>query len=204
MTRPKVSALLAFAALVLPLLFPPVLAQNADAQIIIYLQPSATVNATYQVQVIRLEGNVTVIKPPKVLLTVYLSTTSEGGWNCDCSPDTIYFTDFDFAAFTCAVSIPAKEVNTTAAITIHALCDGFGTTGEAYASATITVVGNVPTNGTIEQAPPTWGLNSPLEKAVGLTLPAIALVAVVITVSVTTAALFVRRRKRRLAAPPPQ
>jgi hypothetical protein len=200
----RAAAFLAALGLFFLALLPAMPAQNAGAQMSLDLEPSATTNISYSRQTVRLNGTISVEKPPKVLLTVYFTCICDVGWNCECSPSTVWFTDTREAAFTCAVGIPAKATNTTATVTVHAMSDGVGTIGDAYANATVTVVGSLPTNGTISPAPGPWGLNSPLEKAVGLTLPAIALVAVVITVSVTAAALFVRRRKRRPAAPPPQ
>jgi len=200
----RTAALLATCGIVLLSLCPPVPAQNPGAQMSISLEPSATTNISYNRQTVRLNGTITVEKPPKVLLTVYFSCSSDVGWNCECSPNTIYFTDTREAAFTCAVGIPPKATNTTATIIVHAVSDGVGTTGEAFANATVTVTGSLPVNGTIAPAPATWGLNSPLEKALGLTLPGIALVATAIIVPAAAAAYYIRRRRRRTAAPPPE
>jgi len=198
------AALLAASALVLAALFPQFPAQNVGARIFLDLEPSATVNESYMRQTVRLNGNMTVEKPPKVLLTVHLICTNDAGWNSECSPNTIDFVDTTEAAFTCAVTIPPKATDTTATVVVHAVSDGLGTTSEAYANATVTVVGSLPTNGTLAPAPGPWGLNSPLEKALGLTLPGIALVATIIIITVAVAVFLARRRKRKSDSPPPQ
>jgi len=204
MPRRGAAALLAVSALALAALFPQVPAQNVGARIFLDLEPSATVNESYMRQTARLDGIITVEKPPKVLLTVHLICTNDAGWNSECSPNTIDFVDTTEAAFTCAVTIPPKATDTTATVVVHAVSDGLGTTSEAYANATVTVVGSLPTNGTLAPAPGPWGLNSPLEKALGLTLPGIALVATIIIFTVAVAVFLARRRKRKSDAPPPQ
>ena len=204
MPRRGAAALLAVSALALAALFPQVPAQNVGARIFLDLEPSATVNESYMRQTARLDGIITVEKPPKVLLTVHLICTNDADWNSECSPNTIDFVDTTEAAFTCAVTIPPKASNTTATVVVHAVSDGLGTTSEAYANATVTAVGSLPTNGTLAPTPGPWGLNSPIEKALGLTLPAIALVATVIIVVVVVVMFLVRRGRRRSEAPPPQ
>jgi hypothetical protein len=204
MPHRRLAVLFAMAAILLAGAPQPAISQNAGAQIILGLESSAAVNATYERQTVRLNGNITIDKPPKLRVTAYLISTNDQGWSVACSPAEFFFIDSDVKPFTCAVGIPPKAMNTTAHIVVHALCDGYGTTGEAFVNATVTVSGSLPTNGTIAPAPGPWGLNSPLEKFFGLTLPGLALAATAVIVPLVVAAFFLRRRKRRQAALPQQ
>jgi hypothetical protein len=200
----RAAALAAATMLTAIALVPGTPAQYAGAELDLNMESSATVTASYSSQSVRLDGNITVDKPPKVRVTVYLVTANDAGWVTECSPSEFFFMDTYTAAFTCAVHIPAKTTDTVAAVTVHAFLNGYGPTSDYYANATITVAGSLPVNGTMSAAPGTWGLNSPLEKALGLTLPGIALVATLIIVPAVAVAWFLRRRRRRAAAPPPQ
>jgi len=171
MPRRKLAVLFALGALLLAGAPQLALSQNAGAQIILNMESSATVNATYARQSVLLYGNITIDKPPKVRVTAYLISTNDQGWSVGCSPNEFFFIDSDVKPFTCSVGIPPKAMDSTAHIVVHALCDGYGTTGEAFVNATVTVSGSLPTNGTVAQAPGSWGLNSPPEKFFGLTPP---------------------------------
>ncbi len=193
----KAAALMALAALVAASLGPAAPAQTPGAQVDVRMASSATVESANFTQVIKLYGNLSIDKPPKLPVTVYLICTNDGGWNSECCPNEFYFLDATLAEFTCGINIPPRAGATTATVTVHAFCDGFGTAGEDYANATITVTDSSPMNGTLEQAPATWGLNSPIEKALGLTLPAIALVTSLIIIPAAAAGLYIRHRRRR-------
>jgi hypothetical protein len=204
MSQRRIAVLIAMAALLIANASPFAISQNAGAQIILNMESSKTVDASNISQIVLLHGNVTVAKPPKVIVTVYLFSTTDVGWNTQCGPDQFEFQDSDVREFTCSMTLPAKTMNITGTVTVTAILSGHGLSDSVYLNATITVQGSVPVNGTIGPAPPTWGLNSPLEKAVGLTLPAIALVATILIAAAAVAAFLVRRRKTRSAAPPPQ
>lgn len=204
MARRRAAALLALAVLASAAPFPEAPALGPGAQVMLAMESSATVNASLSSQSIRLQGNITVDKPPMARVEVHLTCSNDAGWMCGCSPDEFFFYNTNTADFTCAMQVPAWTQDTVAGVTVHALCQGYGPTGEDYANATITVAGTFPANGTMEPAPGPRGFGSPIEKALGLGFPALALVATAIILPAAAAAVFLRRRRRVPAAPPPQ
>ena len=175
-------------------------AQNAGAQIIMNMESSSSVNSTNVTQFVQLEGNITVDKPPKVRVTVYLICTNDQGWSLTCSPDQFFFIDSDLRSFTCTARIPPKAATTAATIVVHALCEGYGPTGEAYANATITVTNSITTNSTLDAAPgPVW-LDVAFGPVSGFAVWVLFLVAApTISASMLTYFLW-RRRKRKRAS----
>jgi hypothetical protein len=171
-------------------------AQYAGARIILNMDSSASVNSTNRTQLIPLHGNLTIEKPPKVPVTVYLVTTNDAGWNTECTPNEFLFVDTYVAAFTCAVTIPVRAPGGACNITVHATCSGHGLSDEAYINATITVFDPPPMDRNFEKAP------SPVSgEALALT---VVVLAPVVAVTVAAAALVLRRRRRRATPPPRQ
>ena len=195
MTFRRAAALAAGLTLFILAASPCVPAQYAGARIVINLDSSASVNSTNRSQLIPLHGNLTVEKPPKVPVTVYLVTTNDAGWNTECSPNEFLFVDTYVATFTCAVTIPVRTPGCGCNITLHATLSGHGLSDELYVNATVTVSDPPPLDRNFEKAPlPVSGA------ALALTAAVIAPAAAV----PVAAAAWLLRRRRRKAAPPAQ
>jgi hypothetical protein len=191
----RAAALAAAAMLAFLALIPGAPAQYAGAQIVINMDSSASVNSTNRTQHLPLHGNLTIEKPPKVPVTVYLVTTNDAGWNTECSPNEFLFVDTFIATFTCAVTIPVRAPGGVWNITVHATCSGHGLSDDVYVNATVTVSDPPPLDRNFDKAP------SPVSGA-ALALTVVVL-APAVAVPVALAAILIRRRRRK-AAPPAQ